>query len=158
VGKNGGVSNNRRRAVDRIIELMPMDAVVRQVDVQAIIDRVDLNALMERVDVQRIIDRVDINALMERVDLNELLDRVDVNAIVSRVDVEDIVARTEIGQVVVSSTTGLVTRGLDFVRAQGVGLDQWSNRWVDRLLRRSPADTPLGPGLPASGTGTEATS
>jgi hypothetical protein len=143
------VSNNRRRAVDRVLDLMPMDAVVRQVDVQAIIDRVDLNALMERVDVQHIIDRIDINALMERVDLNELLDRVDVNAIVSRVDVEDIVARTELGQVIVSSTTGLVTRGLDFVRAQGVGLDQWSNRWADRLLRRRPGDAPIGPGLPA---------
>jgi hypothetical protein len=95
---------------------------------------------------------------MERVDLNELLDRVDVNAIVSRVDVEDIVARTELGQVIVSSTTGIATRGLDFVRAQGVGLDQWSNRWVDRLLRRRPGEVPAGPGIPASGATAKAAS
>ncbi|HEX6312692.1 MAG TPA: hypothetical protein VF152_13840 [Acidimicrobiia bacterium] len=159
------MSNNRRRPVDRLLDLVPMDAVVRhvdvnelieRVDVQRIVDRVDVNAIVERVDIQRIIDRVDVNALMTRIDVNEIIDRVDINAIIERVDVEDVVARTEIGQVVVASTTGMATRGLDFVRAQGVGLDQWCNRWVDRILRRRPGDAPAGPGITIGAPGPEA--
>ena len=149
-GKNGGVSNNRRGAVDRILDFVPMDAVVRHVDVNDLIERVDVQRIVDRVDVNEIIERVDIQKIIDRVDLNALIDRVDVNAIIERVDVEDVVARTEIGQVVVASTTGLATRGLDFVRAQGVGLDQWCNRWVDRVLRRRPGDAPAGPGIPTA--------
>jgi hypothetical protein len=151
-GKNGGVSNNRRGAVDRILDFVPMDAVVRHVDVNDLIERVDVQRIIERVDVNEIIERVDIDRILARVDVQRIIDRVDVNAIIERVDVEDVVARTEIGQVVVASTTGLATRGLDFVRAQGVGLDQWCNRWVDRMLRRRPGDAPAGPGIPNGAT------
>jgi hypothetical protein len=57
------------------------------------------------------------------------------------------VGRTELGGIIVQSTGGIMTRALDFVRAQGVGLDEWINRWVDRILRRKPGDTPDGPPL-----------
>ena len=156
-GKNGGVSNNRRSPVDRILDFVPMDAVVRHVDVNELIERVDVQMIVDRVDVNEIIERVDIQKIVDRVDLNTLIDRVDVNAIIERVDVEDVVARTEIGQVVISSTTGLATRGLDLVRAQGVGLDQWCNRWVDRVLRRRPGDASAGPGIPNGAANAKAT-
>ena len=130
--------DRRRSAADRVLGLMPVDAVVRRVDVQAIIDRVDIDALLDRVDIDRLLRRVDIDALLARI---------DVNAIVGRVDVEDIVAKTELGDIVVQSTTSLATKTLDALRSQGVGLDQWMNRGVDRILRRAPGKAPAGPRL-----------
>ena len=44
---------------------------------------------------------------------------------------------------------------LDVVRAQGVGLDDFFARWVNRVLRRRPESLPLGPPTlvaPTSGT------
>ena len=55
--------------------------------------------------------------------------------------------RTELGGIIVQSTGGIATHALDFVRSQGVGLDEWINRWVDRLLRRKPGVAPDGPPL-----------
>jgi hypothetical protein len=61
--------------------------------------------------------------------------------------VEDLINRTELGGILVRSTTGIAERGLDFVRAQGVGLDQLLNRWVNRILRRDGSEAPAGPPL-----------
>jgi hypothetical protein len=134
-----------RGPLDRVLGLVPVNAVVEQVDVQAVLERVDINALLARVDIDALLARVDVNALVERVDVNGILDRVDVNALIERVDVEEIVARTEVGDIVVQSTTGLAERALDTLRAQFVRLDQWTNRVVNRLLRRRGADSPPGP-------------
>jgi hypothetical protein len=130
-----------------MLGMMPVDAVVRQVDAQALIDRLDINAILDRVDIDRILARVDLDALLKRVDVNDVIDRIDVNAVVARVDVEDLVARTELGDLLVHSTTSLATKFLDTLRAQGVGLDQFMNRWVDRILRRPPDAAPAGPPL-----------
>jgi hypothetical protein len=130
---------------DRLLGLMPINAVVEQVDVQAVIERVDINEILTRVDIDALIERIDINKIVERVDLNQILDRVDINTIVSRIDVEQLVARTEIGGIVIQSTTGLFERALDTLRAQFVRLDQFTNRAVNRVLRRSQAELPLGP-------------
>ncbi|HUQ63355.1 MAG TPA: hypothetical protein VM121_06360, partial [Acidimicrobiales bacterium] len=62
-------------------------------------------------------------------------------------NVEHLIERTELGGILVRSTTGIAERGLDFVRAQGVGLDQLINRWVDRVLRRDSSEAPPGPRL-----------
>ena len=95
-----------------------MDAVVSRVDVDKLIDRVDVEKIIERVDVEKIIERVDIDALMEQ---------------------------TELGSIIARSTTGVASEVLDVIRAQGVGLDDFFARWVNRILRRSPTDLPLGP-------------
>jgi hypothetical protein len=148
---NEAVSDRERRgALERMLSMMPVDAVVRQVDAQALIDRIDVQALIDRVDLDAVLARVDLDRVLARVDINELIDRIDVNAIAGRIDVEDLVARTEIGELVVQSTTGLATKALDTLRAQGVGLDQWMNRWVHRILRRPPGSTPEGPPLRVS--------
>ena len=77
--------------------------------------------------------------------MNAIVDRVDINAVVDRVDIEDLVARTEIGRVIMQSTTSIATRTLDAARSTGVGLDQFMNRWVDRVLRRPRGTASGGP-------------
>jgi hypothetical protein len=47
--------------------------------------------------------------------------------------------------VIMSSTTSIATRTLDAGRSTGVGLDQFVNRWVDRVLRRPPGTASGGP-------------
>jgi hypothetical protein len=89
--------------------------------------------------------RLDLDALIQRIDVNAIVDRADINAVIDRVDIEDLVARTEIGRIVMSSTTSIATRTLDAARSTGVGLDQFVNRWVDRVLRRPPGTASGGP-------------
>lgn len=114
---------------------------------QAVLQRVDLNEMLDRVDLDAILARLDINAIVERVDLDTVLDRLDVNKIVARIDIEDLVARTEIGNIVIQSTTGIFERALDTLRAQFVRLDGFTNRVVNRILRRRGRPLPLGPPL-----------
>jgi hypothetical protein len=81
---------------------------------------------------------------MDRVDLNRLFARLDMNQILERVDVNEIVARTDLEAIITRSTSGLASEALDAVRSQGVGLDGFVNRWVDRLLGRH-GERPAGP-------------
>ena len=92
-----------------------------------------------------VIDRVDLNAVVQRVDMNTVLERVDVNALV---------AQTDLGRIIVESTGGFATEALDMARSQAVGLDQFADRWVGRLVYRngrrpsrpaSPGETPAVP-------------
>jgi hypothetical protein len=147
-GHNEAVADRERKSpIDRAMRFVPVDAVIRRVDVQDVIDRVDINHLLERVDIDALLDRIDIDHLLERIDVNRIIERVDVDDVVGRVDIDQLVGRTELGGILVQSTGSIATRGLDFVRAQGVGLDGWLNRWVDRILRRKPGSTPDGPPL-----------
>jgi hypothetical protein len=131
--------------LDRLLGLVPINSVVQQVDVQAVIERVDLDEILSHVDIDALVARLDIDAIVERVDLTRVLERVDINAIISRVDIEQLVARTEIGSIVMQSTTSIFERALDTLRTQFVRLDQWTNRVVNRVLRRNPATIPVAP-------------
>ena len=56
-----------------------------------------------------------------------------------------LVERTDLGAVIARSSGGMGTEALDAVRSQAVGLDQFIDRWVQRLLRRkhpAPAAPP----------------
>ncbi|HEX4219606.1 MAG TPA: hypothetical protein VHZ02_14620 [Acidimicrobiales bacterium] len=106
---------------------------------------IDVNALIDRVDVDKIIDRVDVDKIIDRVDVDKIIDRVDVDKIIDRVDVDALMENTELGTIIARSTSGVTSEVLDVVRAQGVGLDDFLARWVNRILRRPPADLPLGP-------------
>ncbi len=53
--------------------------------------------------------------------------------------------KTELGTIIARSTTGVASEVLDVIRAQGVGLDDFFARWVNRILRRPLAELPLGP-------------
>jgi hypothetical protein len=113
--------------------------------VSMVMEAIDIDALLDRVDVDGLVSRVDVDKLIDRVDVQKIIDRVDVQEIVARVDVDALMERTELGSIIARSTTGVATEVLDLIRAQSVGLDDFIARWVNRILRRSPGDVPLGP-------------
>ena len=119
--------------------------VIEAVDMDALLARVDVDALVSRVDVDALIDRVDVEKIIERVDVQKLVDRVDVQKIIERVDIDSLVEQTELGAIIARSTSGVASEALDLVRAQGVGLDDFVARWVNRILRRDSSDWPIGP-------------
>ena len=112
--------------LNALISRVDIDAVLKKVDVDALLDQVDLNALLARVDLQPVLDRVDVNDLVQKVDVNELVQKIDMDALVEK---------TDLGAVIASSTGGMVTEALDAVRSGSVGLDQFVDRWVRRLIR-----------------------
>jgi len=133
--------------LDALLTKVDLGAILDKVDVQGIIDKVDVQALIDRVDVEAIIDRVDVGAIVERVDIDALLTRVDVNGIVDRMDIDSLVQNTELGGLIAKSTSGVASSALDAVRSQGVGLDGFIERWVNRVARRDPSKLPEGPPL-----------
>jgi hypothetical protein len=94
-------------------------------------------SVVDAIDVDELVQRVDVQALLDRVDIDELLERIDVDALLSRVDVDALLARTELGEIISRSGSAVAGRALDVVRSQGVGLDAFIGRWVDRILRRT---------------------
>ncbi len=130
------------RVVTLVMDAIDIDAVLARIDVDAIVRRVDVDALVDRVDVEKIIERVDVEKIIERVDVQKIIDQVDIDALVEQ---------TELGTIIARSTSGVASEALDVVRAQGVGLDDFLARLVNRVLRRSPANLPLGPPLLVAG-------
>ena len=129
-----------QQVADRVVGL-----VTTALDVNALVDRVDMNALLARLDVNALLARVDLNALLARVDLDEvlrhvdmdaILDRINVNEVVERIDMDELVEHTDLGAVIARSSGGMATEALDAARSQAVGLDQFIDGWVGRLLRR----------------------
>ena len=88
------------------------------------------------------LDRVDLNPVLDQVDLNPVLDRVDLNAMVRHIDVDALVEETDLGAVIARSSGGVASEALDAARSQAVGLDQFIDRWVGRLLRRKHPGPP----------------
>src|SRR3984957_16306199 len=113
--------------------------------VSMVMDAIDIDALLGRIDVGALIGRGDVEKLIERVDVQKIIERVDVEAVIERVDIDALMEKTELGSIIARSTTGVASEVLDVIRAQGVGLDDFFARWVNRVLRRSPEDLPLGP-------------
>ncbi|MGO8870940.1 MAG: hypothetical protein ACLQPH_05965 [Acidimicrobiales bacterium] len=113
--------------------------------VSIVLDAIDIDALLERVDVDALVSRVDVDGVVSRVDVEKIIDRVDVKKVVDRIDIDAIVEQTELGTIIARSTSGVASEVLDVVRAQGVGLDDFVARWVNRILRRAPGTLPLGP-------------
>jgi hypothetical protein len=126
------------RVVNLVLEAIDIDAVVQKIDIDAVVRRVDINDIVSRVDIDAIVQHIDINAVVERV---------DINSIVKQLDIDSLVEQTELGSIIARSTTGVMTEVLDVVRSQGVGLDDFLARWVNRLLRRKVDSLPVGPVL-----------
>ena len=131
--------------VNALVGKVDMDALLSKVDIDAIVSKVDVDALINRVDVDKIVSRVDVDQIVERVDVDRIIDRVDVEKIIQRVDIDALVEQTELGTIIARSTSGVASEALDLVRAQGVGLDDFVARWVNRILRRKSDDWPAGP-------------
>jgi hypothetical protein len=124
------------RVVDLLVSALDVNELAARIDLNALLDRVDLNTVLKQVDLNALLDQVDVNAVLARVDLKPLLERVDVNDLVSQVDMDALVERTDLGAVIARSSGGMGTEALDALRSQAVGLDQFVDRWVQRLLRR----------------------
>jgi len=131
--------------MDALLSKVDIDAIVSKVDVDALINRVDVDKIVSRVDVDQIVERVDVDRIIDRVDVEKIIDRVDVEKIIQRVDIDALVEQTELGTIIARSTSGVASEALDLVRAQGVGLDDFVARWVNRILRRKSDDWPAGP-------------
>jgi hypothetical protein len=129
------------QAVAEHVVSIVMDAI----DIDALLERIDVDALVARVDVDAVVSRVDVETLIDRVDVEKIIERVDVKKVVERVDIDALVEQTELGTIIARSTSGVASEVLDVIRAQGVGLDDFFARWVNRILRRSGRDLPLGP-------------
>ena len=123
------------RVVDLLLNAVDVNEIAARIDLNALVGRVDLNAILKKVDVDALLDRVDLNELLARVDLNPLLDRVDVNDLVQKIDMDALVEKTDLGAVIASSSGGMIAEALDAVRSGAVGLDQFVDRWVRRLIR-----------------------
>ena len=126
-----------------------IELVVEALDVNALLDRTDMNRLLDQIDLNRVLDRVDVDKLVERVDMQALVNQVDVNEVADRIDVAALLDKTELSAIVARSSTTIFSEGVDLVRSQGVGLDNFLAGRVNRLLGRGtrrPA-APLGPPL-----------
>lgn len=117
---------------------------------------VPIEAVLDNVDVNAVLDEVDVNRLLERIDLDRLMDRVDVDALLDRVDVERIVDRAGIPQIVAETTGHLAGGTLDLARARLADADRLAARITDRVtLRRRtrPAWRDPATGLPQAYAG-----
>jgi hypothetical protein len=104
--------------MDRVVGLLPIEAILARVDVDAIVGSVDLNAILER---------VDMDALLARLDLPSLINNV--------------LTEIEIGDLIQESTSGIATDARDVVRMQAHNADDLLARIIDRILfRRRPRD------------------
>jgi hypothetical protein len=137
----------RMEALAQAIAERIVNLVVDAIDLDALIDRVDVDKIVDRVDVDKIVARVDVDKIVERVDVEKIVQRIDVNAIVDQIDIDSLVQHTELGSIIARSTTGVLTELLDVVRSQGVGLDDFTFRWANRLLRRHTETFPPCPPL-----------
>ena len=130
------VESIAERVVNLVLDAVDINALVAQIDMDAVLSKVDVDGIVSKVDVQKLIDRVDVQAIIERVDIEQ---------VIQRVDIDSLVEQTELGTIIARSTSGVASEVLDVVRAQGVGLDDFVARWVNRILRRSSVDWPEGP-------------
>jgi len=133
------------RVVTLVVDAIDIDALLARVDMNALLARVDVDQIVSQVDVDGLIDRVDVEKIIERVDVEKIIQRVDVEKIIQRVNIDALVEQTELGTIIARSTSGVASEVLDSVRSQGVGLDDFVARSVNRILRRSSADWPAGP-------------
>ena len=123
------------RVVELVVNALDVNELAARIDLNALLSRVDVDAILKKVDVDALLDQVDLNALLARVDLKPLLDRVDVNDLVQQIDMGALIEKTDLGAVIARSSGGMTTEALDAVRSQAVGLDQFVDRWVRRVLR-----------------------
>jgi hypothetical protein len=82
-----------------------------------------------------IVQQVTENVLAQ-IDFVRLVDQMPVDDIVGAIDMEGIVARVDLGGVIRESTMSLTMETVDALRSQGIALDDFASRLVDRVLFR----------------------
>ena len=139
-----------RRVIELVVESLDLNALIDQIDLNRVLDRVDVNRLLDKVDVNKLLYQVDVDRLVDRVDMQALLSQVDVNEIANQVDIAALLQRGDIQAALRSSSSTIASEGVDLVRSQAVGLDDFFSRWVYRLRRRRYAGPPAPPRLAIS--------
>jgi hypothetical protein len=83
--------------------------------------------------------------VIAQIDFVRVVEQIPINDIAGAIDVEAIVQRIDLGGVIRESTASLTMETVDAVRSQGIGVDEWAARVVDRvLMRKRPRDTGFG--------------
>ena len=79
--------------------------------------------------------------VIAQLDFVRIVEQIPIDDIAGAIDVEAIVQRIDLGGVIRESTMGLTTEAVDAVRSQGIALDGWVARVVDKVLfRKEPRD------------------
>lgn len=80
--------------------------------------------------------------VIAQLDFVRIVEQLPMDDIAAAIDVEAIVQRIDLGGVIRESTASLTMETVDAVRSQGITIDAWTARIVDRvLLRKQPRDT-----------------
>lgn len=74
--------------------------------------------------------------VIAQLDFVRIVEQIPVDDIAGAIDVEAIVQRIDLGGIIRESTAGLTMETVDAVRTQGMTLDEWTSRVVDRVLFR----------------------
>ena len=114
-------------------------------DINRVLARVDIDAVLAAANLDDLVARVDLQAVVDRLDLDQIVAKVDLNAALRRVDIDALVERTEVGALMARSGSAVMAQTVDMLRSQGVGLDSFVHRWVDRILRRRHRRDPAAP-------------
>jgi hypothetical protein len=104
---------------------------------ESVEDRVDkqVEAARQREELSRD-DALDAAQAVLNQTIGAVLDMIDWDALIQKIPVEKVVANVDLGGIVRESTTGLAGETIDAVRVQMMGLDLWTARVVDKLIRR----------------------
>ena len=82
--------------------------------------------------------------VIAQLDFVRIVEQIPVDDIAAAVDVEGIVRRVDLGGIIREATAGVTMETVDAVRTQGITIDEWTARVVDRiLLRRKSRDTTI---------------
>ena len=106
----------------------PLESVGEKVD-----QRVETARQREEVSREDALDAV--QSVMNQT-LGAVLDMVDWDMLIQHVPLERIVGQVDLGGVIRESTTSLAGETVDAVRVGMMGLDLWTARVVDKILRR----------------------
>ncbi len=102
-------------------------------------NRAEASALIPMI-VQQVTENV-----LAQLDLVRIVDQVPIEDIVEHIDLEAIVQRIDLGGVIRESTAGVGAEAVDALRSQGVALDAFSAKMVDKILfRRKPRQLEVG--------------
>jgi hypothetical protein len=106
----------------------PLESVGEKVD-----QRVETARQREEISREDALDAV--QSVMNQT-LGAVLDMVDWDMLIQHVPLERIVGQVDLGGVIRESTTSLAGETVDAVRVGMMGLDLWTARVVDKILRR----------------------
>jgi hypothetical protein len=82
--------------------------------------------------------------VIAQIDFVRVVEQIPIDDIAGAIDVDAIVARVDLGGVIRESTAGLTMETVDALRSQGIALDAWTSRVIDKMLfRRQPREVEL---------------